>query len=62
MIDAVNDLHGEYSNGTTDLINIAVFCDGTWQRRGYSSHNGVMNVISMDNGIIFRHRANEQDL
>ena len=35
-----------------DVTDIAVSCDGTWQRRGHSSHNGIMNVISMNNGKI----------
>ena len=25
-----------------------VSIDGTWQKRGYSSHNGVVTVISLD--------------
>ncbi|GBM10526.1 hypothetical protein AVEN_69311-1 [Araneus ventricosus] len=30
--------------------NIAVAIDGTWQKRGYTSHNGVVTVTSMDTG------------
>ncbi|GBM86012.1 hypothetical protein AVEN_30513-1 [Araneus ventricosus] len=32
--------------------NIAVAVDGTWQKRGYTSHNGVVTVTSMDTGKI----------
>ncbi|GBM05384.1 hypothetical protein AVEN_94698-1 [Araneus ventricosus] len=32
--------------------NIAVVVDGTWQKRGYTSHNGVVTVTSMDTGKI----------
>lgn len=32
-------------NGVAD---ISVSCDGTWQKRGYSSLNGVVTVISAD--------------
>ncbi|GBN54824.1 hypothetical protein AVEN_133113-1 [Araneus ventricosus] len=32
--------------------NIAVAVDGTWQKRGYTSHNGVVNVTSMDTGKV----------
>ena len=31
------------------FIDTAVSCDGSWQKRGYSSLNGVVTV-SMDNG------------
>ena len=34
------------------VIETAVSCDGSWQKRGYSSLNGVIMVISMDNGKI----------
>ena len=34
-----------------DLVcDISVSCDGTWQRRGYSSLNGVVSAISVDTG------------
>ncbi|GBO27093.1 hypothetical protein AVEN_146246-1 [Araneus ventricosus] len=32
--------------------NIAVAVDGTWQKRGYTSHNGVVTVTSMDTGEV----------
>ena len=31
-------------------INTAISCDGSWHRRGHSSLNGVVTVISMTNG------------
>ena len=35
------------------LRRTAVSCDGSWKKRGYSySLNGVVTVISMDNGKI----------
>ena len=34
-----------------DLVcDTAVSCDGTWQRCGYSSSNGVVSAISVDTG------------
>ena len=33
-----------------DVADIAVSCDGTWQRRGFSSLNGVVTVIASDTG------------
>jgi len=45
MLEAAEELH----NGDNDnIVDVAVSCDGTWQRRGYASHNGVVSVISMD--------------
>ena len=38
-------------NYEEDIIcNTAVSCDGTWQRRGYASLNGVVSAISIDTG------------
>ena len=34
------------------VIDAAVSCDSSWQKRAYSSLNGVVTVISMDNGKI----------
>ena len=33
-----------------EVYNTTVSCDGTWQRRGYSSLNGVFTVVSIDTG------------
>ena len=33
-----------------DIVNCGVSCDGTWQRRGHSSINGCVTVLSMDTG------------
>ena len=33
------------------ILNIAVSFDGTWQRRGHSSHNGVATVIDLLTGL-----------
>ena len=35
-----------------ETCDIAVSCDGTWQRRGYSSLNGVLTIISVDTGKV----------
>ena len=40
---------GSNGNGVTD---IAVSCDGTWQRRGFASLNGVFTTIALDNGKV----------
>ena len=33
-------------------VNCGISCDGTWQRRGHSSLNGCVTVISMDTGKV----------
>ncbi|CAB4017088.1 Hypothetical predicted protein, partial [Paramuricea clavata] len=33
-----------------DILETAVSCDGTWQRRGFTSLHGCVTVISMGNG------------
>ena len=47
MVVAVNDLRKD-----ADVIDIGVSVDGTWQRRGFSSLNGVVATISIDSGQI----------
>ena len=47
MVVAVNDLRKD-----ADVIDIGVSVDGTWQRRGFSSLNGVVAAISIDSGKI----------
>ena len=46
MNNAANDLHKK----SDEISNVGVSVDGTWQRRGDSSLNGTVAVISMDNG------------
>ena len=47
MVVAVNDLRKD-----ADVIDIGVSVAGTWQRRGFSSLNGVVAAISIDSGKI----------
>ena len=39
-------------NDSTSIVDTSVSCDGSWQRRGYSSLNGVVTAISMTNGKV----------
>ena len=39
-------------NKESDVIDIGVSVDGSWQRRGFSSLNGVVAAISIDNGKV----------
>ena len=53
MRDASEDLLSKSKNPNDDtVIDTTVSCDGSWQKRGYSSLNGIVTVISMDNGKI----------
>ena len=49
MKDAANDLKGD---SDVDITNVPVSVDGTWQKRGFSSLNGVVTAISVDSGKI----------
>ena len=51
--DAIVDSYGEIGvlpdeNG---VLDIAVSFDGSWQKRGYSSHNGMASVIDLITGF-----------
>ena len=38
--------------GSPSIVDIGVTVDGTWQRRGYTSMNGVVVDMSIDSGKI----------
>ena len=52
MNDAVNDIKRLTSSNDDRLYDASVSCDGSWQKRGYSSLNGVVTAITMDTGKI----------
>ena len=52
MRDACNELRELQNSPFDEKMDVAVSCDGTWQRRGYSSNNGVVSVISVKSGKI----------
>ena len=41
-----------HSGSQSDTVKCAVSCDGTWQKRGFSSLNGCVSVITMETGKI----------
>lgn len=58
MNDAANELRNV--SDSVDLNNVedaTVSCDGTWQRRGYSSLHGVVTVIAADTGKCLDYRV-----
>ena len=51
MMEAAEELKG--GNNREDLLsNVGVSCDGTWQKRGYSSLLGAVTVISVDINVL----------
>ena len=52
MTDAIEELKLEYSVPDNTTFDVSISQDGSWQRRGYSSMNGCMTAIAMDNGKI----------
>ena len=51
MQDACNDIENN-KNEENNITDIGISVDGTWQTRGYSSFDGVVTAISMDNGNV----------
>lgn len=52
MSAAASELKQTRQADDNGIVDCAVSCDGTWQRRGFSSLNGCVTVISMDSGKI----------
>ena len=50
MLDAANDLREHNGALETDIVDIDASSDGSWQRKGFSSLNGVVTVISVETG------------
>ena len=50
--DAAQEIYECKTEGSGDIVETAISCDGTWQRRGFSSLHGCVTVISMENGKI----------
>ena len=49
MKDAADELR---EGKRSEEVDIGISCDGTWQKRGFQSLNGVFAAISIDNGNI----------
>ena len=52
MTDAAAEIRRAKNADEDAVVNCPVSCDGTWQRRGYSSLNGCITVISIDSGKV----------
>ena len=51
MDDAAKEIHDSAAS-TDDIVNTSVSEDGTWQRKGFSSFNGVFAAISTESGKV----------
>ena len=49
---SMNNAAAELKKGSQGIVGIGVTVDGTWQRRGYTSMNGVVVAMSIDCGKI----------
>ena len=52
MADAAAEIRNANNAEENDMVNCPVSCDGTWQKRGFSSNNGCVAVISIDTGKV----------
>ena len=48
--DELHNMANEKFGQKNEVADILVFCNGTWQRWGFSSLNGVVTVIASDTG------------
>ena len=63
MADAASEIRNAINgdgDGEVDVVNCGVLCDGTWQKRGYSSQNGCVAVLSIDSGKVLDAEAMSQ--
>ena len=52
MLAASAHLHHLHGAKSTDIIDIAVSCDGTWSKRGFTVTHGVVAVIAWETGQV----------
>ena len=52
MQEACEEIHKNLSADLNTVVDTSVSCDGSWQRRGFSSLNGVVTAISMKTGKV----------
>ena len=52
MQEACEEIHKNLSADLNTVADTSVSCDGSWQRRGFSSLNGVVTAILMKTGKV----------
>ena len=48
MSSAAKEIWDTQQANEDDVVNCSVSCDGNWQKRGYSSQNGCVIIMSID--------------
>ena len=52
MLSASAYLHALHGSAPTEVVDVAVTCDGTWSKRGFTATYGVVVVISWETGQV----------
>ena len=52
MAEAATEIRNSESTRGNDVVNCGVSCDGTWQKRGFTSLNGCVAVLSIESGKV----------
>ena len=52
-VETMLEASDELKNEDDEVTDVLVSCDVTWQKRGYTSNNGVYAVISTETGKVF---------
>ena len=50
--EEVRNLKGQNDCNETETVDCGISCDGTWQKRGFSSRNGCVTAICVDTGKV----------
>ena len=52
MSTAAKEIRDAQHASEDDVVNCSISCEGTWQKRGFSSQNACMIVMSIDSGKV----------
>ena len=52
MLAASARLHKLHDVEPTEVINVAVTCDGTWSKRGFTATHGIVTIIAWESGQV----------
>ena len=52
MIDAANEIREKSGASDDQIVDTGVSVDGSWQKRGYASRNGVVTAMSIETGKV----------
>ena len=52
MLAVSAHLHKLHDVEPTEVINVAVTCDGTWSKRGFTATHGIVTIIAWESGQV----------